>query len=68
MKKTIILIACVAACGCKTVNEFPLQPGDKVVFTSRERANGFREASGNNVNNTNRVVEIDQPTSLLIKR
>lgn len=68
MKTTLIFAVCVALCGCKTMTEFPLQPGDKVFFTTRERANDFRDASGNNYGATNRVVEIDQPTSILIKR
>lgn len=67
MKTFALLVVSVVLVGCASV-EYPLQPGDSVVFKNKERADNFRQLSGNDQGHTNRWVEIDQPTSLLIKR
>jgi len=50
--------------GCSTMQKMPLQPGEKIIFNSRERANEFRQASGINTQNSGSVVEVDQPVHL----
>jgi len=54
----------LCGCGCSTMQKMPLQPGEKIIFNSRERANEFRQASGINTQNSGSVVEIDQPVHL----
>ena len=63
-KKLCILVLLLPLSGCYTPARFPLVPGDKVIFTTAERANAFRAASGNDIYNTGSVVKIDRPTGL----
>ena len=67
--KNILLISalCLLTSGCAvtyTGVQTPLQPGEKVIFSTRERADEFRRVSGNDLNHTNRLVEITSPTTL----
>ena len=55
---------CFGFTGCSSRGvRYPLQPGEKVIFESGERAAEFRRISGNDFNplstNTGRVVKID---------
>jgi len=62
---TILAVAITGCAGCKTTSKMPLQPGESVWFESKERADEFRAASGQNQDHTSRVVVIDQPTQLV---
>ncbi len=66
--KSLACIALFALAGCASHLEYPLQPADKIIFTTPERAQAFRTFSGNDMNHTGSVVEITAPTSLIIKR
>ena len=57
---TVISLALFA--GCSSPQMYPLQPGEQIVFKNVERANGFRQASGNDNYSTNAVVIITRPT------
>lgn len=50
--------------GCRTGLQTPMQPGEKVIFSTQERANEFRQVSGNDLTHTGRVVTIQRPTTL----
>lgn len=70
MRNSLCLLACVVLTGCSGCAGYvgtrtPLQPGDKIVFAAAPRANAFRQASGNDLNHTNRVVAITRPTTLV---
>lgn len=67
MLSLILMATALVGCGCKTI-EYPLQPGDKIVFESQGRADEFRVLSGNDQDHSNRWVEITEPTSLVPKR
>ena len=69
MKRIISLVVLLsvvcglaACCGPSGVR-YPLQPGEKIIFESAERAAEFRRISGNDFNplstNTGRVVKIE---------
>lgn len=68
MLALILMATALVGCGCKTMVEYQLQPGEKIVFESQARADEFRTMSGNDQGHSNRWVEIDQPTSLVPKR
>jgi hypothetical protein len=51
-------------CGCSTTRQFPLQPGEKIIFNDAARANAFRAESRNDTTNTGRVVTIGEPVRL----
>ena len=63
----LILSLTIVGCGCNHL-EYPLQPGEKVIFNDTGNAQAFRQLSGNDINHTGSVVEITAPTSLLIKK
>jgi hypothetical protein len=54
----------VAGCGCSTMQKMPLQPGEQIWFSTKERAAEFRLQSGINTEHTSRVVTIDEPVQL----
>jgi hypothetical protein len=57
------MVGLVPLCGCYTARQFPLQPGEKIIFESETRAAEFRARSGNGGwDATNRVVRITRPT------
>ena len=68
--KTLLLLGTLlmVGCGCKTTGtySFPLEPGEKVLFNTQERAFSFRATSGNEPTNPTggRMVRITEPTSL----
>lgn len=64
MKLCSCLVLSFMLFGCSTMQKMPLQPGEKIIFNSRERANEFRQASGINTQNSGSVVEVDQPVHL----
>ena len=62
MKKYLTaLLAPLLLGGCYTPHLFPLQPGEKIIFNSRERAAQYRQLSGNDRYHTNCVVQITRP-------
>jgi hypothetical protein len=62
MKRILILMwaaSVLAISGCATKEAtFPLKTGEKIVFSSADRANAFRTWTGNDVVRTGRVVEV----------
>jgi hypothetical protein len=69
MKAILLSLTLFAVgCGCRTAGtySFPLEPGEKIIFTTAERANQFRATSGNEPTNPvgGRVVRITEPVSL----
>ncbi len=66
MKTLAILTLTMLCAGCAyRGTKTPMQPGEKVIFLTPERANHFRHDSGNDAVNTNRVVKITRPTILI---
>jgi outer membrane biogenesis lipoprotein LolB len=66
MKIALLIVSAALLTGCTyTGYKTPLQPGEKVVFHTQERANQFREVSGNDASNGGRFVEITKPTTLV---
>ncbi|HRV30749.1 MAG TPA: hypothetical protein P5169_03490 [Kiritimatiellia bacterium] len=43
---------------------YPLQPGEKIIFATGARAVEYRQRSGNDAGQTNRVVEITRPCAI----
>lgn len=69
--KNILLItaACLlVGCGCHTTPEVPAQPGWKIIVKTDAEAASLREATGNDLNHTGRVVEITVPTKIKASR
>ena len=64
MKRLFFVAFCLCLAGCYTPHQFPLQPGEKIIFNDLARAMEYRATSGNDLGNTNRVVEITRPCSL----
>lgn len=63
--KTLLLIASLTLlCGCYSARQYPLQPGEKIIFNDAPRANEYRKQSGNDTSSTNRVVIVTRPCSL----
>lgn len=62
MKKLSLLLILVPLVGCYTPHQYPLSPGEKIIFKSPERANEFRARSLNDPAHTGSVVEITKPT------
>lgn len=62
--KLLFALALVGLCGCYAPRMHPLQPGEKIVFGTAERAAEFRTYSGNDQKHTGQVVTITRPTSV----
>lgn len=63
--RSAIVVVALAMAGCAyQARTFPLQPGEKVIFQSADRANAYRILSGNDRGQTNRVVKITRPCEL----
>lgn len=63
--KTFALIGLMALAGCAyQARQFPLQPGEKIIFNDAARAAEYRVQSGNDRGATNRVVEITRPCAV----
>jgi hypothetical protein len=63
--KTIPLLLLLALAGCSyRAHQYPLQPGEAVMFSSEARAAAYRQASGNDRWSTNRCVRITRPCSV----
>lgn len=64
----LVLAGLLSGCsGCASRGaRYPLQPGEKIIFESAERAEEFRRISGNEFNplvsRTNRIVKIEGVT------
>jgi len=66
MKIALLIISATLLTGCTyTGHKTPLNPGEKIVFHTQERANKFREVSGNDASNGGRFVEITRPTTVI---
>ena len=55
---------CFGLSGCYSPREYPLQPGEKIIFRDATRANQYRGLSGNDAANGGSVVEITRPTRI----
>jgi hypothetical protein len=66
MKKTMGIMGVMGLMltGCYAPATYPLQPGERIVFESQERANEYRTKSGNDQAGTNAVVEITRPCAV----
>jgi hypothetical protein len=65
--KTLVsaLAVCILLTSCAyRAAQYPLQPGEKVIFNNAARAREYRQLSGNDPGNTNRVVEITRPCAV----
>ena len=60
---TVSMLALLVS-GCSTMQKMPLQPGEQIWFSTKERAAEFRLQSGINTEHTSRVVVIDEPVQL----
>jgi len=59
----IVTLSLLTGCGCAYNGvKTPLQRGDSIIFSTAERANEFRNVSGNDATNGGRVVAITSPT------
>jgi len=58
------LFCALALSACYTPREYPLQPGESVIFRDAARANEYRSHSGNDAARAGRVVEITRPTRI----
>ena len=66
MKKYLTaLLAPLLLGGCYSPHLFPLQPGEKIIFNSRERAAQYRQLSGNDRYHTNSCGPNHPPLRLL---
>lgn len=64
--KILLLLAAVTFAGCAyRGHQTALQPGEKIIFNTSNRATTFRQDSGNDTGPTNRIVEITRPTSVI---
>lgn len=53
--------------GCYSAHQYPLKPGEKIIFNDAARASEYRRLSGNDSRQTNRVVEITRPCSVTVE-
>ena len=62
MGRIYCIVVMLLFAGCSSPQMYPLQPGERITFTSDERADGFRKASGNDNYSKGSVVVITRPT------